>query len=80
MFNTHFRQLPSPYMDAVFTAVKPYYATGFTGHTHTVTRTVNQQSEGLTVRVRSRIYGTRIHRIYGDGGHPYGEQQVNILV
>ncbi|SJK99088.1 uncharacterized protein ARMOST_02374 [Armillaria ostoyae] len=50
----------------VFTAVKPYNATGFTGHSRTVNRTVNQESEGLTVRVRSRIYGTRIRRIYGD--------------
>ncbi len=51
-------------------AVKPYYATGFTGHSHTVNRTVHQESEGLMVRVRSRIYGTHIRRIYGDGGHP----------
>ncbi|PBK84980.1 hypothetical protein ARMGADRAFT_1087887 [Armillaria gallica] len=41
-------------------AVKPYYATGFMGHSHTVNHTVSKQSEALTVWVRSRIYGTHI--------------------
>ncbi len=71
ILDRHGSQAPVlPKSDAVLTAIKPYYATGITGLNRTINRTINLPPSGLTVWVRARMYGTRIHCMYGMVGIP----------